>query len=95
MINKLLSKKQRKLSKKARWRYQNLFEEEKEKKRQYARERYRNLSEEEKRKKSVNMVVNAIKAFWRIYIKKVFYNVRNKDYLSVKIFLLHLPKIGS
>ena len=41
------------------------------------------------------MVVNAIKAFWRIYIKKVFYNVRNKDYLSVKNFLLHLPKIGS
>ena len=39
---------QKKLSKKARERYQNLSEEEKDKKHQHARERYRNLSGEEK-----------------------------------------------
>ena len=49
-VNWLLSKKQRKLSKKAPERYQNLYEEEKDKKWQYARERYRNLSKEETEK---------------------------------------------
>ena len=46
--NKILSNKQRKLSKKARERYQNLSEEEKN-----------------KEKRSINMVVNDIKNFWR------------------------------
>ena len=44
-------KKQRKVSKKARERYQNPSEEEKNKKHQYAFEQYRNLSEEETTKK--------------------------------------------
>ena len=39
------------LSKKARERYKNLSEEEREKKGQHAREQYKNLSEEEKEKK--------------------------------------------
>ena len=50
-VNRILSKKQRKAFKKAREKYQNLSEEEKDKKLQYAREQYRNLFEEEKEKK--------------------------------------------
>ena len=38
--------------KKARQRYQNFSEEEKNKKQQYACERYRNLPEDEKKKKA-------------------------------------------
>ena len=55
MVNKYYIKKQKKLWKEARERYQNLSETEKEKKCQYHRERNKNLSEEEKEKKVVYM----------------------------------------
>ena len=51
MLTGYYQKSKEMLSKKARERYQNFSEEEKDKKCQYARERYRNLSEEEKEKK--------------------------------------------
>ena len=50
-VNRILSEKQRKSSKKAGERYQNLSEEGKSKKWIYSRERYRNVWEEEKKKK--------------------------------------------
>ena len=57
-------KKEKKLSKNARERYQNLSEEKKDKKPRYACEQYRNLSEVKKKKKrSVNMVLNVIRIF--------------------------------
>ena len=52
----ILSKKHRIASKRARERYQDLSEEEKNKECQYAHEQYRNLSEEEKNKKHQNGV---------------------------------------
>ena len=62
MLTEYYQKSKEKFLRKARKRYQNISEYEKDKKRQHARERYRNLSEEEK-KRSVNMVVNDIKNF--------------------------------
>ena len=44
MLTEYYQKYKERFSKKARERYQNLSEEEKNKKRQYTRERYRNLS---------------------------------------------------
>ena len=44
-----------------------------------------------KKKRSVNMVVNNIGIFWRMRTEFFFYNARNKDYLSIKQFLLYLP----
>ena len=46
MLTRYYQKNKERLSKKAREKYQNLSEEEKDKKRQYVHERYRNLSEE-------------------------------------------------
>ena len=66
MINNYYKKNKVKLSKRAREKYQNLSEEKKGKRRQDARERYRNFSEEEKEKKSVSMVVNDLKIFYRM-----------------------------
>ena len=40
-----------------------------------------------KKKKNANMVVKDKKIFWRMRIKKFFYDARNKDYLSIKHFL--------
>ena len=51
MLTGYYQKNKKQLSKKARERHQNLFEEEKNKNCQYACERCRNLSEEEKEKK--------------------------------------------
>ena len=51
MINNYYQKTKERLSKKARERYTNLSDREKDKKCHYARERYRNLSEEAKKKK--------------------------------------------
>ena len=51
MLTGYYKKKQERLSKKPRERYQHLSEEEKDKKRQYACERYRHLSKKEKEKK--------------------------------------------
>ena len=52
MLTRYYQKNKESLSEKARERYQNLSEEEKNKKCQYAPERYRNLSDEEKEKKT-------------------------------------------
>ena len=71
-INRVLLKKQKKVSKTAHKRNQNLSDEEKNKKRQYVRERYRNLSKEEERNKSISIVVKDIEIFQKErWMKKV------------------------
>ena len=62
MTNNYYQKIIERLSKKAREKYQNLSEEEKDKRHQYTCERYRSLSKVEKEKKR-QMVVNEIKIF--------------------------------
>ena len=74
----ILSEKQRKASRKARERYQDNHEEEKNKKRQNAHEKNRNLFEEEKNR-SNNMVANDTKTFLKM---------KNKGQLSIEKAIL-------
>ena len=90
MTNNYYQKNKEKLQKEARERYQNLFKEEKGKKRQYTRKQHRNFYEEEKemrrqygRERYKNLLEDECRKFF-------FWNVRNKDYLRTKHFLLHL-----
>ena len=52
-VNRILSKKQKRFSKKACQRYQNLSEVEKDKNHQHTRKWYRNISKEQKERKRV------------------------------------------
>lgn len=68
----------------------NYYKKNNEKIRKEAHEKYKNLPEEVK-KRSINMVMENIKIFWRMSIENIFLEFRTRDSLVKKNFLLYLP----
>ena len=91
MTSNYCQKSKENLEKEAPERYQNLSEEEKDKKHQYACEQYINLSEKEKKKKNGQCGRGQYKNLLGDECRKNFLECKNKDYLSIKHFLLYLP----
>ena len=90
MTKSYCQKNQESLSKKAREKHLNLFEEEKDKMRQYAREWYRNLSDEENEKKRQYGRERYKELLEDEYEKKKIPECKNKGWLGIKHFF-YLP----